>query len=143
MKNPIRSWNDLREFGIDALTGEACGLSMRILCDINKRGINTINDFFGGNMSFTAGSNWNRDGVASILLPYSILPDLAAYCLLKTYSTVVHFKEGTIQGYYDSDMEYITQMSNPPYNAVVRTYQVHGTAKGGFRNEHMMSGRVE
>ena len=30
----IGCWNDLASYGIDALTGEACGLSYRILCDV-------------------------------------------------------------------------------------------------------------
>ena len=30
----ITCWDDLRPYGIGALTGEACGLSYRILCDV-------------------------------------------------------------------------------------------------------------
>jgi hypothetical protein len=35
----ITCWNDLREFGIDPLTGEACGLGYRILFDLDERGV--------------------------------------------------------------------------------------------------------
>ena len=34
----IRSWDDLSAHGIVPLTGEACGLSYRILCDVTGRG---------------------------------------------------------------------------------------------------------
>ena len=34
----IRSWDDLSAFGIVPLTGEACGLSYRLLCDVTAQG---------------------------------------------------------------------------------------------------------
>ena len=34
----IRCWDDLSPFGIVPLTGEACGLSYRILCDVTAAG---------------------------------------------------------------------------------------------------------
>jgi glycyl-tRNA synthetase beta chain len=34
----IRSWEDLSVYGIVPLTGEACGLSYRILCDVTAAG---------------------------------------------------------------------------------------------------------
>ena len=34
----IRRWDDLCAHGIVPLTGEACGLSYRILCDVTARG---------------------------------------------------------------------------------------------------------
>lgn len=34
----VRRWDDLAEFGIVPLTGEACGLMYRILCDLTDRG---------------------------------------------------------------------------------------------------------
>ena len=30
----INCWNDLEPFGLIVLTGEACGLSYRLLCDV-------------------------------------------------------------------------------------------------------------
>jgi hypothetical protein len=38
----IRSWDDLSAYGIVPLTGEACGLSYRILCDVTARGKKTL-----------------------------------------------------------------------------------------------------
>lgn len=34
----VRSWNDLRPYGIDLLTGEACGMMYRYLCDVTEQG---------------------------------------------------------------------------------------------------------
>lgn len=34
----IHSWDDLSKYGIVPLTGEACGLMYRILCDVTARG---------------------------------------------------------------------------------------------------------
>ena len=34
----IRCWDDLSRYGIVPLTGEACGLSYRILCDVTAAG---------------------------------------------------------------------------------------------------------
>ena len=38
----IRCWDDLSTHGIIPLTGEACGLSYRILCDVTARGKKTL-----------------------------------------------------------------------------------------------------
>lgn len=43
----IRSWDDLRCYGIIALTGEACMLGQRILCDLTKEGMAKIRRWFG------------------------------------------------------------------------------------------------
>ena len=34
----IHCWNDLSAYGIELLTGEACGLSYRLLCDVTAAG---------------------------------------------------------------------------------------------------------
>ncbi len=34
----IHDWNDLRAYGINYLTGEACAVGKRLLCDVNERG---------------------------------------------------------------------------------------------------------
>jgi hypothetical protein len=34
----IRCWDDLSRYGILPLTGEACGLSYRLLCDVTAAG---------------------------------------------------------------------------------------------------------
>ena len=34
----ISSWDDLKAYGIDPLTAEACGLGYRLLCDLTAEG---------------------------------------------------------------------------------------------------------
>jgi hypothetical protein len=37
-----RNWEDLQKEGIELLTGEACGYMMRLLCDVNARGMELL-----------------------------------------------------------------------------------------------------
>ena len=73
----------LEEFGIIALTGEACGLAMRTLCDCTQEGIELIREFMRVD---PIGSPWNSKGVKSVLLPNSIFPDLWVFA---------HVRKGT------------------------------------------------
>ena len=43
----IQSWDDLRQFGIHTLTGEACAVGLRILCDLTPDGVRVIREVFG------------------------------------------------------------------------------------------------
>jgi len=55
----ITCWDDLRPYGIAILTGEACGLSYRILCDVTERGKQTIQKALGIT-SLGLPDNWNH-----------------------------------------------------------------------------------
>ena len=55
----INCWDDMHQFGIELLTGEACGLSYRLLCDVTQRGKLTIQKALGvENLGLP--DNWNR-----------------------------------------------------------------------------------
>ena len=58
------------------------GASLRLLCDLTPEGREIIGDFL--RVSTRDRSNWNvQDGqTASVMLPYGILNELAAWCLL-------------------------------------------------------------
>ena len=43
----IHNWQELDRYGINALTGESCAYSMRMLCDLNERGVKTMGAYFG------------------------------------------------------------------------------------------------
>ena len=50
----VHCWNDLEKFGVVLLTGEACGLSYRLLCDVTARGKKTLERPWGWpNLGFT------------------------------------------------------------------------------------------
>ncbi len=73
----VSCWNDLQAFGIEPLTGEACGLMYRILFDVTDQGAKIVGRCFGiPGMNF--GEAWNRGAkeapnVGSIMLTQEML----------------------------------------------------------------------
>lgn len=141
MRRSVRSWGDLDQFGIHALTGEACGFAMRALCDVTAQGKALIERFLGGTVQIVADSNWNGgsgagDHVGSVMLPWSILTDLGAFCLAYTGrdTTVVTLDGGGAMEFDGPAPGYLT----------VARYVRRSTAPGtGDRNQHAMSGRIQ
>lgn len=142
----IYSFDDLRPYGITPLTGEACGLGMRVLCDLTPAGEKILTDFLGGNVSFKKGSNWNSGAVSSVMLPYSILKELGAFVLLTRYEYAIteakiEKDRFAIDGVVGCDGERFEEYRKLCGDKL-RFYRRAGTAAGGLRNEHVMSGRV-
>lgn len=82
----IMNWSDLEspECGIDPLTGEACALGRRILCDLNEKGVEHVRTFLGLPENTRFESPWNGTSgigrhVASVMLPKSCFMDLAIH----------------------------------------------------------------
>jgi len=87
----VNCLNDLNEYGIKILTGEACNLGARLLCDLTYEGVQLVSKAFGmvcpaktngGELiggSFTMG--WNS-GIASIMLGYNDYHTLGIFALL-------------------------------------------------------------
>ena len=106
----IRQWRDLEEYGIDTLTGEACVYGIRVLCDLTEEGKATVCSFLGIPKGAKMSVNWNSKGVCSVMLPASILEDLAVYTLFTQKNCVTCFRQqGVIFGLRDiqEDREYI------------------------------------
>ena len=141
----IRNWNDLKNHGIICLTGEACGLSLRLLCDLTPRGRAYLEEFFGGHIEIQIGSNWNAsEGQdASILLPYGMLKELAAFLLIKAGHEVAVVRDGEIRGMSLATLHEYEQLDESFFKPQ-RIVKAIGTAvsTGGTRNTHVMSGRV-
>ena len=78
------SWNDAEKLGINYLTGEACGLALRLLCDVNQKGKDSVESFL--RTQLVEGSNWNSSvngepAVASFMAPRDgFFSSLAAFC---------------------------------------------------------------
>jgi hypothetical protein len=144
----INSWNELRPFGIDALTGEACGLSYRLLCDVTQRGKSTIEKALGVK-ALDLRENWNRGGdeephVGSVMLAPELLVPLAIFALLENgCSEVWQTRSGSLVGIEPTDaperIEAMRQFYAQSEN-FARRYRYGGTA--GDRNRHQMTGRV-
>jgi hypothetical protein len=141
------------KFGINVLTGEACGLGMRLLCDLTEKGKLLIEEFFGGCLTLQAGSNWNSNvgdepAVASVMLPHSIWLELAAFALLKEGYDVAAINvlrwsgEAAVAGLKISGttLDQVMEEHDMGRGPNFRTFQITGTA--GTRNIHQMSGRI-
>jgi hypothetical protein len=69
----FRCGDDLKDVGIDLLTGEACGLAMRVLCNLNEEGVKLWETFTRSTCDTK--NAWN-DGHASVMIPHSMFRDL-------------------------------------------------------------------
>ena len=138
----MNSWDDLREFGIEPLTGEACGLAMRLLCDVTARGKAIIENFLGSRVAIERDSNWNggsRDDphVGSVMLPRSIFDDLAAFVLCHTLrgAGVARLENGAVIAWTGAMPEYRR-------DRVARYFRRSSAPGTGLRNTHAFSGRT-
>lgn len=85
---------DLEQFGIRLLTGEACGLAMRGLFDLDKSGAAIVRSFLGVQ---ELKENWNSGAVASVMLPYSVCEDLFIFAAMYSGRKYV-FRGGPCHG---------------------------------------------
>ena len=134
-------WGYLKEAGINRLTSEACGVSMRALCDVNAVGEVFLNEVFGGIQLQRDG--WNKQSGKSIMLFNTMLKSLVIFHLLYEGYQIVIDIDGheSVTAYLnaeDYDAEYNKLLTS--YSGKFRTYHNSGTA--GLRNRHEMSGRI-
>lgn len=136
----VECWNDLRPYGIMCLTGEACGLGYRILCDVTGPGRDLIARVLEVN-EITLRRPWNGgEGVVGcVMLPYELLTPLAVFALLGAGCTEVVIGKDGVRGLEASDSERERKI----VLKLGRILRPKGTAPGGMRNTHEMSGRVE
>ena len=85
----IRNWDDLRHYGINFLTGEACAVGKRLLCDVSDQGRKLLCSIFGLPPNTTFAENWNSQvngdpAVGSIFLPHHLFAFISAMVLLQT-----------------------------------------------------------
>jgi len=171
MYETYRGGDSLREFGIYLLTGEACGIGMRILADVSALGRQIIQEFMRVELNADA---WNSetDGhehVASIMLPTSILEDLWIFCHLRQNTanvfrggyvsvdqwTETHYesldtshkhpiKTWTSQVWVvdDEHMKLIRDRIDRECFYIERSYRLSSHPGTGLDNEHAMSGRI-
>lgn len=143
----LGSWHDLEPFGIVFLTGEACGLSLRFLCDVTRKGRSVLEAAFGLPCMNLA-EPWNTGSkddphVGSILLPPELFATLAIFALLESnHLEAWACKNGTVLGFDASDTpECIEQSARFLEGDVSRKFSYRGTARD--RNVHVMSGHIE
>lgn len=137
--------DDLKQFGIEYLTSESCGYSMRGLYDVDSRGQALLSAFFGG-IEFTA-RGWNASDKKSIMLSRYVLIDLLIFCHLESgfevaiYANPDDSKAIGLQPmirFYDNFEDYkIERERLESWGLNYRLYT------GKNRNRHAFSGRIE
>ena len=168
----VNCLNDLCQFGIDPLTGEADALSYRVLCDLTKAGRDLVCEAFGIRPEGLA-ENWNHGSdkephVASIMLAHDAWRQIGPLALVRCCHTVMDTEDGTLWGFQEGEefhqAEYegwdkpgplqvvkparITRdghtMDWPEdcYGKPGRFYRFGSGPRVGTRNVHAMSGRV-
>lgn len=144
----VEDWDDLKQFGISQLTREACGLSMRIPCDLTPKRREIIHDFF--RVDTRDRSNWNtQEGqTANVILPHSVFLELAAFCLLHADCEVAVIVFGDVcrcPGVLGMDRtawdEYHAVLNRK--QAKYRAFFRKGTASRGLDNRHVFTERVQ
>lgn len=161
----IQCFRDLEQFGIDALTGEACGYAMRLLCDVTAEGKRLIELYLGGTIVVREGTNWNGGSeadphVGSVLLPREgFVGPFGAFCLLQTRSPgsmVVSLKgrHGDYPAEYTTDdidrLRDLWEGADQSFEELferwslikIVRYYARPAAEGTDRNCHAMTGRV-
>ncbi len=142
----INCWNDLEPFGIVLLTGEACGLSYRLLRDVTAQGKKVLEKCFG-TPNLNLPERWNRGSeqnphVGCIMLTREMLQPLAVFALLESGCKEVYLVKDSVHGVEETDpptaIENVKRWSNVDY---ARRLAYAGTARD--RNVHVISGRVE
>lgn len=142
----ISRFQDLAASGIEPLTGEACGLSYRILCDVTAAG-RTVLERALGIPNLTLPAPWNRGTdadphVGSVMLAPEFLTPLAVIALLEGGCREVWLvREGGVIGIEPGDPpDLIDANRRLVGDRLLRSLGYRGTA--GDRNVHVMSGRV-
>ncbi|MHB0958797.1 MAG: hypothetical protein ACYC0X_15370 [Pirellulaceae bacterium] len=143
----INCWDDLNRYGIVPLTGEACGLMYRILCDVTARGKRTLEKALGVT-ELRLPENWNQGDtdsphIGSVMLARELLPFVGVFALLESGCTEVWLtKAGGLIGVERNDApDDLECFKRFHANDLARRFAYSGTA--GDRNQHMMSGRVQ
>ena len=142
----INCWDDLSCYGIVPLTGEACGLSYRLLCDVTAAGKRVIEKALGV-AQLGLHENWNHGSaddphVGSIMLAPDLLPFIGVFALLEAGCREVWLTKGhTVIGIEAEDSpDCVESFQRIHANDLARRFGYAGTA--GDRNQHMMTGRV-
>jgi len=146
------NFRDMAEYGIIPLTGEACNIGCRMLCDLTKFGREICCEAFGLKEEGFQ-ENWNSHSnkgvhIASIMLSHDTLRQLAIIALFKRGATCVIEYETFVVGLYGTieenreAVEYF-KMYETEGNPFRRTYSPIGGPSVGTRSTHAATGRTE
>ena len=106
----ITGIQDLKPYGLDALTGEACSHGFRILTDVTAKGKSIIERTM--DVKLELHDPWNtgtkdEPHIGSCMLPFEFVPPIAIFALLNDTSIVEVWlmKSGTVLGFGVEDVD--------------------------------------
>lgn len=136
----ICCFDDLRPFGIHCLTGEACGLMLRILFDLTTQGKAVVEKCFDISLTSEAWNGGSEDDphVASIMLTREMLMPIGIFAVLESGCLEVYLNDQVLYGIEKTDN--IDDVERLKRREGLRRYAYHGTA--GSRNKHVFTGRI-
>jgi len=135
----IASWDHLRPYGINVLTGEACSLMYRLLCDVTERGKHVIEKCLSCELK--PPENWNSGAIGSVMLAPEMLVPIAVFALLEDDCREVYLIDNAVVGIEQGDAEEdVAHLLAIHQDRVRRRFAYHGPHQD--RNQHQMSGRV-
>ena len=138
----VSTWDHLREYGIDLLTGEACSLMYRILCDLTEKGKRIVERCLSVRIQSENWNNGTKDAphVASIMLTHEMFTPLAVFALLESGCREAWVTDHGTIGIEQSDTDEQVDCLKQLYK-LQRRFAFHGPFQD--RNQHQMSGRVQ
>lgn len=135
----VSSLRDLEQFGIIPLTGEACGLMYRVLCDLTENGRRIVEKCFDVKIE---SEPWNSEPedphVASIMISNEMIFPLGVFSLLESYGECFTTNKVVVAFEETDDPKYVEIWKKT--NKIGRRFTYGGTA--GSRNRHEFTGRV-
>jgi len=134
----IDSWDALRDYGIVAITGEACSLMYRILCDLTEEGKRIVERALSVEIE---SENWNSGStddthVASIMLTPEMIVPLGVFALLESGCKEVWVTETCAIGVEPGDSAEAVETMKGSHKPR-RRYAYKGLCKD--RNQHQMN----
>jgi predicted small metal-binding protein len=143
-----RNIDSVKQFGVLHLTGEACGLNMRCLCDLTQEGVDLWQEFTRTTPTSDA---WNRQGIKSVMIPYCMFEDLWIFAKVRkgkkyvfkgnyTFGNCVSTAHATNN---EEIMSTINEHVKEGRYEIHRWYTKSKQPGTGIDNQHVMSGRVQ
>lgn len=142
---------NLKNFGINILTGEACAFGMRYLCDLNRDGVDLLNDFYGigaykienqnpfcPNMNSEVG---DKPAIASCMISRNTLTDLYKFILFTRGWEVAVFGKNEWTGMTRESWDEIKE-AWPDAITVCFNWKSSSQPSVGSRNIHAWTGRA-
>ena len=144
------NYENIKDYGINILTGEACAFGMRLLCDMSAEGVDLLCDFYGlkpvswlEEVPFPRNVNSrvkDKDAIASCMLTHSTMTELYKFILFSKGYEVVVSAAGDVTGMSAETWEEV-KLAWPQTTTVRYNCKSPKQPSVGSRNVHAFTGR--